>query len=504
MPEVLQVPSVSVTVSIEAAIDLVLRTSPQTLTPYLKSQYTAARNWLKLYRPPPKATNLERVKGYLEAFYHLCQLECWQLAYNLLEIQLDTATADTLHNQLGTWGYNSERLALYQPLLGNLPLSQEALLLDGLSHSYHSLGDYATVLDYCQKYGEVVEALGDPVRQIRYWGLLGITNHAMGHYLEAARYHQQRLTLSRDLGNHSEEMNALGDLGIAQHSLGNDQDARMCHEKQLLLSRQIGDRVQEGQALGSLGHVFDLLGQPSKALSYYEQHLALAKDLGDRLGECGALMGIGNLYKSQNAWEQAMACYQQSLDLAEAIKHRRSQGVALGNLASVYNALGHYPKAFELGLECLQIAQSTQNQGAEAHALHTLGLILKQAQDYQEALKYLAGALAKYEAVSDANGQGAVLFNIGIVCLALHEMEQVWYCWLYSLAIFLQMGVDYRVRSILESLSVQICRVLGADFFDQDGWQAVLKNLFAEPLAELCETYGEDVEALVLEALMTL
>lgn len=504
MPEVLQVPSVSVAASIEAAIELVLRTPPQTLTPYLKSQYTAARNWLKLYQPPPNATHLETVQGYLEAFYHFCQLEGWQLAYSLLELQLETPTAETLHNQLGTWGYNSERLALYQPLLGHLPLNQEALLLDGLSHTYHSLGDYTAVLDCCQRYGAVVEALDDPVRRLRYWGLLGITKHAMGHYIEAAKYQQQRLTLSRELGDRSEEMNALGDLGIAHHSLGHYPEAQRCHEAQLLLSRQIGDRVQEGQALGSLGHVFDLLGQPAKALSYYEQHLALAKDLGDRLGECGALMGIGNLYKSQNAWEQAMACYQQSLDLAEAIKHRRSQGVALGNLASVYNALGNYPKAFELGLGWLQSAQSTQNQGAEAHALHTLGLILKQAQDYQEALKYLAAALEKYEAVSDANGQGSVLFNIGIVCLALHEMEQVWYCWLHSLALFLQLGVDYRVRSILESLYVQICRVLGDDFFDQNDYQAVLKNLFAETLAALCETYGEDVEALVLEALMTL
>jgi len=504
MPEVFQVPSVSVTASIEAAIDLVLRTPSTTFTPYLKSQYTAARNWLKLYRPSPKATNLEIVKGYLEAFYHLCQLECWQLAYSLLELQLQTPTAETLHNQLGTWGYNSERLALYQSLLGHLPLNQEALLLDGLSHTYHSLGDYTTVLDCCQKYGDVVEALDDPVRRLRYWGLLGITNHAMGHYIEAAKYQQQRLTLSRDLGNRSEEMNALGDLGIAQHSLGHYLEAQRCHEDQLLLSRQIGDRVQEGQALGSLGHVFDLLGQPAKALSYYEQHLALAKDLGDRLGECGALIGIGNLHKSQNAWEQAMACYQQSLELAEALKHRRSQGVALGNLASVYNALGDYRKAFELGLGWLQSAQSNQNQGAEANALHTLGLILKQAQAYQEALKYLTAALEKYEAIGDANGRGTVLFNLGIVCLALHEMEQVWYCWLHSLAIFLQMGVDYRVRSILESLYVQICRTQGDDFFDHNDCHAVLKNLFAKPLAELCEACGEDVEVLVLEALMTL
>ncbi|MEC4884078.1 MAG: hypothetical protein SAL70_22525 [Scytonema sp. PMC 1070.18] len=40
-----------------------------------RNQYRAIINWLTKYKSQLKATNLEQIKGYLEAFYHLCRLE---------------------------------------------------------------------------------------------------------------------------------------------------------------------------------------------------------------------------------------------------------------------------------------------------------------------------------------------------------------------------------------------------------------------------------------------
>ena len=47
----------------------------QWLQPYQLAEYRAARNWLRRYRPRGDATNLEKVKGQLEAFAHLCNVE---------------------------------------------------------------------------------------------------------------------------------------------------------------------------------------------------------------------------------------------------------------------------------------------------------------------------------------------------------------------------------------------------------------------------------------------
>lgn len=39
-----------------------------------RSYYRAVINWLMKYKANPKASNLEKVKGLLEAFYHLCEI----------------------------------------------------------------------------------------------------------------------------------------------------------------------------------------------------------------------------------------------------------------------------------------------------------------------------------------------------------------------------------------------------------------------------------------------
>jgi hypothetical protein len=44
------------------------------------SNYSAVEWWLTEYKPKPDAPNLEKVRGYLEAFHHLCEVEDWEKA----------------------------------------------------------------------------------------------------------------------------------------------------------------------------------------------------------------------------------------------------------------------------------------------------------------------------------------------------------------------------------------------------------------------------------------
>ena len=492
--------------SILAEIETTLRSQPQTRSSpgvATRSHYMAAANWLKRYRPKPEATNLEQVQGYREAFYHLCQLERWQLAYRLMTLPLE-ATAEALHDQLGRWGYETERIQLYRALLGKLALAQEAVLLDGLGHAYHALGNYDEALKWCEVYGEAVEALDDPMRRVRQLGLLGITHHAMGNYDEAIACHQRRLALCQQLGNPLETMNALGDLGIAEHSMGRYAAAQEHHEAQLALARQDDNRSQEGQALGSLGHMYDALGQSGAAVDCYGACLTIARELGDRLGECGALGGLGNVHKNRRDWEKALVVYEQSLAIAREIGHRRGEGVALANLASIYRALGEFERAYELGMGCLAIAQETQNAGAEAQALHQLGLILQGAGAFEGALEMLVQALSKFEDIGDVNGQGAALFNLGHVCAALGEAAEVWRCWLYCLAIFVEMRLAHRAEMVLEALYRQICVVEGDEFWDGADFEGALRGVFADVLGEVDEEFGPEIRALVWRELVKL
>ena len=78
-----------------------------------RCQYRAVVNWLTDYQPNSDATNLEKVKGYLEVFYHLCGVEDWERAKEILFVSLNTPTQQKLVHQMRTWAYYREQIQLY-------------------------------------------------------------------------------------------------------------------------------------------------------------------------------------------------------------------------------------------------------------------------------------------------------------------------------------------------------------------------------------------------------
>lgn len=90
--------------------------------------YIAVENYLTDNdEPPPDAAPIEQVRGYLEAFYHLCEVEDWEKASAILSLRLNTSTNEKLHDQLDTWGYYHELVNLYSKILGKLSSSWDAI-----------------------------------------------------------------------------------------------------------------------------------------------------------------------------------------------------------------------------------------------------------------------------------------------------------------------------------------------------------------------------------------
>ena len=108
--------------------------------PWKRNKYRAVVNWLTKYKTSPDVSNLEKVKGYLEALHHLCELKVWEEAGKIIMVCLNTPTNEELHNQLDTWGYHSEQIELYKKLLNQVNPSFDAILLNGLGNAYYVLG----------------------------------------------------------------------------------------------------------------------------------------------------------------------------------------------------------------------------------------------------------------------------------------------------------------------------------------------------------------------------
>ncbi|MEG4853732.1 tetratricopeptide repeat protein [Microcoleus sp. B5-D4] len=121
------------------------------MPPCKRAQYRAVKNWLTRYKLKPDASNLEKVRGYLEAFHHLCEVEDWQRAWETLVIRLNTPIKEQLHNQFGIWGYYREQIEIYDRILGKLNQTENTILFNVFANAYQALGDHETARKYYQQ-----------------------------------------------------------------------------------------------------------------------------------------------------------------------------------------------------------------------------------------------------------------------------------------------------------------------------------------------------------------
>ena len=193
----------------------------KSITPrWKRTQYRAIINWLSKYKPSPEDSNLEKVKGLLEAFYHLCEVEDWQTAVNVFQFRLNTPTKEELHNQLGIWGYYLTQIELYKKLFINeVTQNAKSNFLIGLGNAYADLGDYDLALEYHSQSLKIAHKIPDRSIEGRALGSLGLIYCQLGDYSKAIEYQLQSLEIKRQIKDLEGEGNSLTNLLIIIKSI---------------------------------------------------------------------------------------------------------------------------------------------------------------------------------------------------------------------------------------------------------------------------------------------
>ncbi|MHC5779844.1 tetratricopeptide repeat protein [Nostoc sp.] len=218
-----------------------------------RTHYRAVINWLTKYKPLSDSPNPEKIKGYLEAFYHLCEVEAWEKGGKILLTRLNTPSNELLHDQLDTWGYYLQQSDLYRKLIGKSGIGLDAICLTGLGKAYHAQHKYYEAIDYLFQ-SLIIRLL---IKDIQGFGTnlgyLGLVFDSLGHSNLALEYHHKHLTIARQLQDREGERMALGNLGNAYISLGDCVKAEEYHQQHLALGQELKHLKSEGNALGSLG-----------------------------------------------------------------------------------------------------------------------------------------------------------------------------------------------------------------------------------------------------------
>jgi tetratricopeptide (TPR) repeat protein len=122
-----------------------------------RAHHRAAINWITKYRSTQNSSNIVKVKGRLEAFYHYCQTEEWIAATSIWGLTISKSSDVAFERQLQMWGYYEQSLTINKALLGKFSTDMDCMLLRIISRIYMQIGQYqedlATslqVLDICK------------------------------------------------------------------------------------------------------------------------------------------------------------------------------------------------------------------------------------------------------------------------------------------------------------------------------------------------------------------
>lgn len=262
-----------------------------------RTQCRAIINWLTRHGPKTN-NNLEQVKGYLEAFYHLCDIEEWERAFSLVSVRPNTPTQEPLHYQLKLWGYSQIRIDLYKALANRIHHRPEdgwnARILQFLGESFYTSGQYQQAKTYYERSLAMFKRVGTPGDVGMLMSALGDVYYAQGQYDKAIEHQAEWLASAQKDSTRFAEGIALGSLGNIYEAKGDYYKAIEYHQRHLAIAQETKDLEMEGAALGNLGSCYHSLNQYNKAKNYHEQHLTLAREIGNRQGESNALGGVGS------------------------------------------------------------------------------------------------------------------------------------------------------------------------------------------------------------------
>jgi tetratricopeptide (TPR) repeat protein len=388
------------------------------------AHYTAAKMWRIAYEPEPDAPNLEKVRGYLEAFHHFCEVEDWEKASDILALKLDAPTNGHLLNLLRTWGYYREQIALFRRLLGKLDSHWDSAFLNNLGIIYCSLGEYQQALDNYQQSLTISREIGDRSSEGIALHGLGCVYFSRGDYSNGIDYYDQSLVISREIGDRPTEFRTLDSLGNIYYLLGNYAPGIEIHQQQLAMAQEISDRAGEGKALSNLGNAYCFLEEYHQAIHDYQQSLSIAIEIGDRTLQGIAFGGLGNVYHYLGKNEQAIDYYQQRLTIVQELDDRADEGLVLSHIGNVYRLLGEYDKAIDYYQEDLKIARLIGTRAWEGRALFNLGIVYHSREDYRQAINYYQQSLTIVQQIQDRFGEDNLPANLAHAYYALGDYEK--------------------------------------------------------------------------------
>jgi tetratricopeptide (TPR) repeat protein len=341
--------------------------------------YRAVINSLTKDKPPPDASNLRHVRGYLDAFDILCEVEDRDKAKKILLTSLNTPTNDDLGTQLGVWGYHEEQAQRYRKLYKKLDGQTDALCLKGL----------------------------------------GTADHFRNRFESAHHYYNDAITLFEQHREYAQAAWLRHSLGLMEADQGEYQNARAIYKKALEQFRKLEIYIGVASVLQDLARAEADLGKTEAAREHFKESLNIHTHLlnmEDKKGCAWAYHNFGRFLEAQGEYRKAREYTERAFDLFREMEYGLGISWSFYYLSIHELNRGSTLRACAYVKKALEVFHEQENRRGVAWACHILGRIAFKKENYELARAYYQEQLRSYTYVR--NKSDIVSGLEGLACLA--------------------------------------------------------------------------------------
>jgi tetratricopeptide (TPR) repeat protein len=174
----------SILLALSLSPESIKQIQPLSKRPY----YRAAVNWLTKYQPPHNSSNIDRLKGHLESFYHFKEVEDWQSVSILFMQPLRASSKSELYWLLFGWGYYQEQLNICQQMFEQGSPEIKTICQNGIGIAFSCLGQYSQSVEAYQKSLIAAKEINNRRGEANALGNLGVAYRRLGEYSSGIKF----------------------------------------------------------------------------------------------------------------------------------------------------------------------------------------------------------------------------------------------------------------------------------------------------------------------------
>jgi Nif-specific regulatory protein len=326
---------------------------------------------------------------------------------------------------LGKRGEQDSALSYFQNAMAHFEELGETLqvaeTLNRIAWIHREKGDLEAARASADKAMKMLEGMEPNIVYGYIKNMLGIVEYGLGNWTSARDILLEAVKIGETVSSEQLCKVASTNLGNTLYKLGDWKTALQYYKINVALSEAEGDLWDLITAYNNVGVVEFGRGNFHAAAEYFEKSVNIDEKIGAVDYEALARENLAECLEILGRWDEAMEHFHRCLSMEGFDEARASRISVYLPLARLTQKRGDIAKALEYAQKTLSAAERARDEDLIAEACYVLAAIEDDRENHAESSRFLARAMAIFEA--NHTVQGLARANTAAAALALREQR---------------------------------------------------------------------------------